>query len=837
MKKSKINKLFSGIFTLALAGILFLGAAACAPADGGNPNDPVDPNNPNDPGSEVQEVGIAIGDAPSVISKGTTVTLTVTVTGTTDTGYTWSVDNQDILTVSNTNVVSVLDDAVVMTDIVVTVTATANADTSKTASKAFTVRPAVEGQVDDLTAELIEEVSGYNITFEGTITDIYIDNENDVNSSTTVYNSKVMMDGIADGDDAGGTKWYGEWSMVPEFEEDLAGDVVTSNYRRGEAEQSSGKHPLLRQYINLQNELETVGETDYDSTPFYWDDNHLWNHFSGLGADITNKFTHDATNDVYRYNADLKPKENEEYTADALLLTYLAVSMTPLLTTEETFANVYLKIEDGHITTFYGTTVAQSNVDENGSVLQTRYSTVELAIKDVGKTVVPSPAPFEAPDHVDLLTQAISKMKSAKNYTFTSVQHDVSVAVPDEGEYESLSSVSTIANTAPAASVSGYYSHDAATGTVGVVGRVTDNIILLQNTTAYTSYDTNPYRIDYDGYRQYDGYFEEFTSHPVWGVEVDGERFKYLVGDRRITGDMFAKVTPQWDFSPNLFAYGGMNEELVGGRLVATYKFVLRDTSITADMAMQISMHDYAEDGAPASFKTLTIYVDGDGNVTKTEFPYDILGNYIGYITTTYSSFGSTTLDANRFTSEYYYPREYKDTWDKYSMRYYYPGHGNVQDNNYNCAQAMKEIFGADAYDLLPPPTVLMEIFGDVVYGPFYDYTTYYKDEDHTVVDKYVDVVSINTEFFRMDYPDNVDSNDRPVNIHEIIGKDSPLATKMAKYGFVYSANNSGWGTNGNYFGSYVNQTAGLIISFENNNTLNIFIEIHKIGDWTFDKR
>lgn len=823
MKKATLKSLIA----IVLAGVLCFGLVACGPrtphgGDGGGSEIPTD------------QVTITIGDAPSTISKGTTVQLTVTVTGTENKAYTWSMDREGILEISSSDVVSVKADAVISTDTVVTLTATATADTTKTASVAFIVTPAIEGQVGSLTADVIKEIAGYNITFEGTVTDIYIDTNNSMNSSETAYHSVVMMDG----DEDGGSAWYGS------FYQEVTGasaDVhpIETNYRRGDV--VDGGHQLKTVFIDRHNEVTEQAEMDVFSEPYLWESNHLWNHVRGLGADITHKFTYDASHDYYIYHPDFTdiPAE-DEYSADAWLLTYLAYSLTPML--EDTFATLSLRIAEGedgkmHVTEITATTIAETSTDQNDNILTQAYTKVTLAPKNIGTTEVPDPKPYAKPELADKLDDAIETMKTAKNYRFTTVEHDMYIASGSDDDYD-MSSTTTTPNTASpvADTVTGYGSHTASSGTPGVVGYVTKDIILFEETGQYPAYESggNPYYVEYSGYRQYangdNPYYEEFDSNPTFKEAG----WKYLTGTKRVYGDMFEKAMPQWDFSSALFDYRGSSRRQIGGTWTKVHEFRLRETAITAEIAMQISAHSFADSAIQAQYSTLTIWVDDAGNLVETEFPFDITMAG-GYLTTTFDRFGTTELDSAKFGPDFYKERVWRTDWSDYIMRFYDRDHTTRVDD-ITSDKAIDEFWGAGAVNKLPKPEIFMEVFGDNTNGPFYESYTI-RDNSDTTIDEddrpileYVDYFRMNTEATREYYADNLDRNGNMVNPEQVFGKDSKIAEKLTAAGYTYSAVNSGL-RYGSYYATYTGK--GFMVVLSTNYTRWIDIDIYKTGDWS----
>ena len=164
---TQIKKLFSKYLLMFLMIVSLVLVAACgddSSDEGGNEG-----GGETNPPVEIVEISMTA--SANTIKKGETVTLNVTVKGTTNTAYTVSVSDPSLLAV-NDNQVSVLKD--ITLDQIVSITATATADTTKTASVSLTVKaPIIEGQVGELTSAMLEEIGNSNITVNGTLTDYY----------------------------------------------------------------------------------------------------------------------------------------------------------------------------------------------------------------------------------------------------------------------------------------------------------------------------------------------------------------------------------------------------------------------------------------------------------------------------------------------------------------------------------------------------------------------------------------------------------------------------------------------------------------------------------------
>lgn len=808
-----------GNFTMSIVAILLVCilsfGLACNKTNNDSTSDSGSNSSRPDPTPSVT-VTITTTGFSSSIRKGDTVQLSAEVTNAEDKTVAWSSSNSDVVTVSDKGLVKAVGDVKALTEVVVT--ATANADKTKTASVTFTVVPAIEGEYGDLKAALFEEISNPNITITGTATDYYIDNENTYNNDETKYTMTVKME---DG------KWYGEWQQEADPVYNPYPTVFTSNYRRGD-EVGAGTHAFAEIGVNRHNEVVTTVQKDYLSHPYTWEANHLWNHLGYLGADISNKYEYEPEYGTYYYKADFETIVGDaEASDDAYLLTYLSYSLTPMLS--DTIQHLRLKVEDNHITTIYGQTVAQSNKDEDGNVLQTAYTEVVLHISDIGSTKVPDPTPYEHDSNdpaYDDFVELLSTMKGMKNYTFTATDTATYTASAGEG-YDYTSADGSDSAIAPLA----YHPHTQMTGKVGRVGYVTENIILFEDTGEYTSYDTNPYYVDYSGYKQYyddDGtpsYYETFATKTY---DAGVEKVNSLVATKRNNGSMFEKVMPLFDFSPDIFENIGSNSVKVGNAWKEVYTYVLRDTSLTNEIARQISASGYERYAAELAVQQLKIQIDEDGNLVQTIFPYNMADNWMGYITTTYSNIGHTELDEADFSGDNYIERAWKAKWTDHTAKDY-PAYGNT----INAADLLNTMFGAGAADAMPSPELFMDIFGDNISGPWYEEDNVYGDDRETVIKtvKHFDIT------IRTDNPEHFDENNRLVDVAGIFGADGEFTKAItALDGWELDKANTGFymgdTTSDMFFASYINADAGLQIKVETNGTWNIFFEVYKLGEW-----
>ena len=717
------------------------------------------------------------------ITVGETATLTVTVTGSADATYALSYSEDGVIGVTNGVVSIVAENLAIAKNI--TITATANADKSKTAMVSIIVRPLpIEGQVGELTSEMLAELGNASITVKGVLTDNYTDFNQPMYSGSTSYEMEVYME---DG------KWSGSWNRKI----DMLGASpvkITDVYARSEDDgyvDTNGNlgHALERVYINKDNEVERKIEKNYMSVPAVWEAQHLYNH---LGQLAINKFEYDPVNKVYEY------VWNRSNSDDKWLMTYLAFSLTPLMT--ETLDKVYLVVEDGAVTKLLAQTAPfyageyydQNNVVHYDSMTQ---SILELTFSNVGTTVVADPAPYNAPQYVELLTSAINEMKTATNYTFHATETTTYAPSGDAGDYEVMST------DRPANNVS-------ASGTVGVYGKVTEDVILLADTMKYSySMDGKDYSTKYTGYRNNgDGTYDHFE----YSSSNQG-----FYGTKRVNGDV-TDVLPTFDFNPNIFKYKSSYTAENG---VTYYVFALRETSINRDVALEVSMHSYADDAKADGSQEFTITVTGDGHLYQTSYPYDLVsGTYLGTITTTYGFVGTTVVEESYFDN--YVQREIMDDWSDFHVKYYYdkPVGGTSQDITADVALSI--IFGEDAKDV-PPVTVFTDIFGDNLYGPFFDWIEVGTDKDGNAI--YHAKMNLNTS------ATEYDENSMITNRDEIFNK---LQTSLAGYGFVKSEANSG--KYGSTYICFIKNNVQIYV--ENNDTKNMWIYFCVAGDWTLKK-
>ncbi len=721
------------------------------------------------------------------IQKGETVKLTVTVSNAAeDSSYTYQVSDSTLVNVDHDNLIVIGDTTI---DKIVTVTVISNEDTNKSVSKTFKViAPHEEGRVGDLTSDMLVELGNPKITVSGTLTDYYKDYHSAANDSTHIYDISVEM---SEG------KWNGSWNIKGDKD-----NKIVDRYRIGSVDgltNANGEkgHGLERAIIDKDNQVATRLEKNYVSIPELWESSHLWNHLGNL--QIT-KFTYDAENLVYKYNPDWTSAD------DNLLMGYLALSLTPLLT--EQIVDFYLKIEEGKITEILAETekiVYGEDPENDPDALS--YTDVKLTISGLGTTVAADPTPYEAPEYAEVLTNALNTMKEAKNYTFSA--KDVTTHEPsyDDSEY-SLDSVKS--STARTNRVTDSTS---SRGTVGQVGYVTKDAVLYVNTTKYNAaLDDKLYVIAHSGLKQNsDGTYDEFKYDPYQDT---------LVGTRKVKGSIFDAL-PGFDFSPNAFHFESAT--IKNGKTV--YNFAINDSAITRDIALEIAPYGYSKNAAASATTRLKISVDSEGHFVGTTIPYDINGGmYIGYVTTSFSAIGTTVLDEDLFDG--YVPRVLKASWNDYTVKYYSPTF-STQDTHEEAASVVFDaVYGASVVDM-PSPATLLEILGDNIFGPFYDWDENGFDADGNQL--YKQYVSITVE--TQDYDENM----QMLHYEELMNE---IQAALEAEGFAISRANTdttgGETGRGNRYVCFIKNDIQIVI--ENNHTKYLWIYFYKTGDWSLNK-
>ena len=739
------------------------------------------------------------------LSKGDTTNLIVTINGESSGEYEYSYSKEGLVTVSDTDVLSFNSDIKVDTSVVVTCNLKENKDV-KDSITVYLKAPVIEGQYGDLTSEMINTIGNQSITVKGTVDDYYTDFNQSYNSSINHYEYTVYMEE---------NKWNGSWNKVG------SENVITDTYVAGNdviigASKKQG-HALMRMYIDKNNVEQKAIVKNYVSQASLWEEQHLWNHLSQL-ANYINKFTYDEDAGAYHYVVDV----NDE--TSLYLMTYLSFSLTPML--EDTLNDIWLFVDTN--TKKITKMLAQTEVllyggtsDENGNTVDPdakSYTVVEFNFENIGTTVVPSLKPFDAPSNVDVLKKALDEMKNSRNYTFRANETTTVKPQSDasEYEYESLSTSTSkkkVINTT------------SSTGTVGWYGQVTEDAVLIADTMKYEySMDGEDYSTSYFGYKKINNdIFDYFELHIE--SEKQGETYKvvdsYLNGVKQYHGNIFDVVMPKFDLSPNIFKFAG-SQTTSNNR--TQYTFTLRETSIMREVAMQLSMHDYADDASANSQTQLSLVVDQDGHLVSVTFPYSLVGGtYMGYIQTTYSKLGTTVLPEDTF--ENYHERVLKQNWSEYLVKYYSSSFSTLDSHEESAEIVFSSIYG-DVIDLLPNPSLFFNIVGDNFYGPFYDWISVGVDGDGNEINHGLVSITVKTDY--ADENQQMSDEQWQELLIEFKNALEPLG-----YKYNISASNLEASTHYVVY-DVVNETGddGITIKIENNGTRYLWIYFYQLGDF-----
>ncbi len=747
-------------------------------------------------------VKMTISSSADTVEKGETITFSVEVTGHQDTGYTWTVSKPDIVKIEN-NVLSVIKD--IELDQLVSVTATSTANPTVSVSKSIVVKaPKKDGQVGELTSQMLQEIGNQNITVTGKLKDIYQDFNQPMNNRETAYEMEVKMSEGA---------WSGEWQV-----EGNDSTKLVNSYRKGtkdgiKDQYGNTGHALEQIYIDKNNSVARTIVKDYASVPAVWEAQHLYNHLDNFNIE---KFEYDPANNVYEYKPTLDAYE-QKTEEELYFLTYLSVSLTPMLS--DTLDKVYLTVEDGKVSKLLAQTEAiYYGASENQQPDALSYTTIEVTFSNIGTTIIEDPKPFEAPQHADKLANALEKMQNAKNYTFQTIETTTSAPSGDSGDYEieSVSTTSEKRRNNPFVKVivnNKVHDYPSSIGTVGCMGQVTENAALFATTTKYSySMDGKNYVTKHTGLKQNaDGTYDEFAYNTTLGT---------LEGTKKVNGNIFDNL-PTFDFSPNVFEFTGSS--FSNG--VTKYIFTLRETRITRDVAMEFSIYNYATNADASLDTTLQITVDENGNLLSTVYPYQIIGGtYQGYVTTTYSKVGETQLPEDTF--EGYIPRVLKTSWSEYTCKYYSPDFSTQTSREENAETVFRSVFGDD-YASVPSPSLFLDIMGDNVYGPFYNWKKVGTDPNGNEINH--GYVSINTT------SSNFDENAKILDYEELMAK---FETALKAEGFMLSVGNtdmSGGKTGlSDRYVCYIKGNVQIVIT--NNHTKYISIYFYITGDWILNR-
>lgn len=739
---------------------------------------------------------IRITASKTVIYKDDSVSLNVSVVNSSETAYTWSFSTPGILAISDTNVVTVVGIDKVKVDTSVTLTATLNSNNLVKQSITFTVKaPIDQGSVGDLTSEMISEVANDSITVTGSLTDTYTDYKQSYNSRTQSYDMTVKMEN---------GKWSGTWNAAE------SDNVLTDIYVKGEEQVTDANkqtgHALKKLYVNKNNEVSSEIVKNYVSVPTIWESQHLWNHLGNLSV---KSFKFDDQAGAYRYDVNVNDEDS------LYLMTYLAISLTPML--NDTFEKLWLFVEDGHITKL----IAQTEVllyggttDEAGNVKDpdsSSYTSIEVLFSNIGTTTVENPTKYEAPENVDLLNSAITKLKNTRNYTFQAVDTTTYAPSGDSSDYEtsSTSNSSKVLKSKVANNTS-------ATGTVGTFGLVTTDATLFAKTIKFSySMDGKDYRTEYSGYKKIDD-----SSFDYFEYEVDSTtKVGTLTGKKKYNGDLF-DIMPKFDFSANVFRFASSTSS--NGKTL--YTFELRESSIMRDIATEISCYSYAVNAEATSGQKFTLVVDGDGNLVSSTYPYSLVdGTYMGYVKTTYKDVNTTVIPEDTFDN--YQPRVLKTSWNEYTVKYY-TANGTTSSHDESAEIVFDATYGENA-KLIPSPSLFFNIVGDNFHGPFYDDLTVGYDSDGNPINHGKVSITVTTEL------GDENSQMSDANFEALMAE---FKVKLEEVGYTFNAAYSS--TERSATTRYVytieneNHDNGIEIVIENNGTKYLWIYFYILGDY-----
>ncbi len=817
----KLKRFFGLFTTIALALVMAFGVVACD-------------QNPDNPPPEETTVTVAITGGADTISKDQTMTLSATVSGTDNQAVTWKVSDPTTLRITDAGVVTVLSEPEILNKLV-TITATSVADTRAMATKTITVlAPKKDGQVGYLTTAMLADISGNNITVSGTVTDRYTDTHESANNRTNIYNINVKME---EG------KWSGSWqsdggtALSDTYYKGAKDDVVYTVVDQGDEVQTLyNGHSIEKEIISKDNVVVRKPLTDYRSKPVAWEAQHYWNHMSSFNNLISGtRFTYDAADPTrYEYTVD------ENKAEELFLMAYLAQSFTPMLdSATEWFRTVVFVLDANHekivaVDAQTNPSYSGAETDKQGNVIgydTMAVSDIHLTFSDAGTTQIVGKTAYTAPENADKLTAALDKMKAATSYRFTAVENTLAQAMPSDDDYTVDYNAARTLNAAREGTPTftfndNPYNYKSASGSVGLKGYVTPEALVLARTGKYSSaMDDKLFHTEYSGYRQFDGYYEEFEYYVK--TKKQGEQTvvdkQGLQGVRRMNGTFAERVLPTFSFSANLFEC--VKTDTSGSTTL--YTFRLREADITRDIAQEISMHSYAEDGTADSAHPMQIVVDSNGNMVSSSFPFEITTAY-GIINTTYSDIGSTAINLEKVDTNYV-ERGEMATWDKYEMKFYRDENGeDVRDDDGmviypDAATAIVSMYGANA-SFVPAPTLFKSIFDDYMYGPFYDGET----KEIAGVEKYVRYMSVKCESQICDENKQL-PDDMFAGIHTKIDQ----AMKAAGYDPIPSKTDVTGGPTGDSDRVMVYANQYITIRVENNHTKFFDFEIYLTSDYT----
>lgn len=833
-----MKKTITILFAIVLVAAMVLCIVACdntpiTPDDGKTPCVHVDADNNGkcdlcgkDMGSNPSGGGntpttpvfLTVSVNKASLSEGETITITTQVTGSDNTAVTYTVSHPEILQVSAEGVVSIKATPATTTDVTITVTTVAD----PTVSNAKTIRvykKNVEGSVGDLTSAMIAELGNASITATGTVQDVYMHYNDASQNSVNSYDTLVKME---EG------KWMGQWNItgrnmknIEYFAKDADSELVKyiETTPEGGTTQLMG-HRVNNLYISKDNTPIAVPLKIDNETYAAWEGRHMWNHLGDL--DVT-KFTYDDDNDRYVYTID------PTSFAECLFTTYFSYSLTPMM--DDTLLSLYVTIKDGHIDTMVAESEKLFFVDgyqtyDSKEADAMSYTILTLHFSDIGTTVVGAPAPYGETENGDLLAQALASMNNARNYTFRTTDQSTRAPSFDAGEYTTDATLGNGAMRykAPVSGAATYRNSVSSTGTVGSVGYVTDEGVIIGVTGKYnSSLDGKDYHTEYEGYHPNgDGTYDTFVYSTAAGA---------FVGQRQYKGDIFFDVMPSFQLSANIFEWDSMAKNKETG--LREHTFILRDFVTLVPVVLEMSNYKYAVDAVSSvTDGGVSVVVDENGKLISIDYAYAFVGGtFAGTCHTTFSNIGTTTIAEGAFDG--YVRRDVPTSWAQYTDGGYYFKHSTlcsqygcrdevtgVYDHSAHTATeeaVLTAIFGESEYANVPTPAMFVEVFGDTINCPQgFDWKEIADGE-------YSEYIDFNASILYYDTDENY--------YQTTVDK---LKEVFFREGYELDAANTGSTPTGTY--RYITFTKGDVqVVIESNHTKFFFISIYRLGDWTLN--
>lgn len=716
----------------------------------------------------------------------------------------------------------------------------------------------------DLTTAKLTDLANASLTVSGVVEDHYeVLSSGSGSSQVTSYDTFVQME---EG------KWKGTWKITGRKE----GTEITEMFVKGTKQVNyaydsktktflSGTE-MFRVYIGKNNTIETKRYTTSDSVPIAWENAHLYNPAEHFSKNVAKKFEYREDFKVADYGFDennvaaFRYKVDQTDLDDLYFATYLSYAFTPMVS--DTLVDVYLMVDGNGVVGMvaiseiivYGTTDDEGNPIEDAKPTAQTYTVLNLNFSDIGSTTVENPAAFigkvENPttlteqwnnQAMDLLSSALEKMRGSTNYTFHAVDSTTYSPVVDESEYQvsgstqALSASSVAVRSDPVAvraAGSSYGRVKTYDGTVGTLGKITADGILLATTGKYDyGMDGDPlYYTDYTGYRP--------AGEGVYDYFEYNYDLQTLAGKKQNKGNM-EDIIPQFDFSADIFKFKSASQ--IEGTEIMAFELVLRDVTIAKDVAMQLSMYKNAKDATSDVGSSFSVWVDELGNLVKSVYQYSLVGGtYRGYVTTTYSAIGTTTLPDNVFDG--YVARSPETSWAQFTDKSFFKQHSTLC-SAYGCdkgngvydhsghtgtiEEVLKYIFGEDVdMTKIPTPDLFIGIFGDNIGLPGFKYKG-----DGTDASPYRHYMEFNISYSYSDENGKIRQEDYETIV-------ASLKTALEKLGYTYSASNSDDNKDpllgGSRYITFLGDN-GVEIVIENNFTRYFWIKYYHTGDWSLN--